>query len=71
MVTLHSGLATTTAFEIRFDHKLLHKFVEFAPKYGYKVREGASIYDARKILGFLTLLVRILCTVCPQNWGIF
>ena len=37
MVTVHSGFARTTAFEIRVDHKLLHKFVEFAPKYVYKV----------------------------------
>ena len=36
--------------------------------------KGASIYDVRKILGFLDPpppFVRILCTVCPQNWGIF
>ena len=38
---------------------------------------GASIYDVRKILGFFDppplqkWVVRILCTVSPQNWGIF
>ena len=32
---------------------------------------GASIYDVRKIWYYLTPPVQILCTVCPQNWGIF
>ena len=34
--------------------------------------KGASIYDVRKILEFFDPpLVRILCTVRPQIWGIF
>ena len=37
VVTVHSWSARTAAFEIRVDPKLLHKFVEFAPKYDTKI----------------------------------
>ena len=36
--------------------------------------KGASIYDVRKIFGFFdppSPFIQILCTVCPQIWGIF